>query len=133
MILNRYESIRSYETLFEGQESPGVEVLHLLRIECKYLRYNLEFVSNLLGPEAKRLLADLRKLQGDLGDLHDAVVSKQMIAEEQGAEASGAGVGSYERAQDKVIRRLSEQLEGDLHAFLSYRNRRRLVLAVAWI
>ena len=54
-------------------------------------------------------------------------------AEEQGAEASGAVVGSYERAQDKVIRRLSEQLEGDLHAFLSYRNRRRLVLAVAWI
>ena len=134
MILNRYESIRSYETLFEGEESPGVEVLHLLRIECKYLRYNLEFVSNLLGPEAKRLLADLRKLQQDLGDLHDAVVSKQMLAEEQDAGApTGTSVGNYQRAQDKVIRRLSEQLEGDLHAFLSYRNRRRLVLAVAWI
>jgi len=133
MILNRYESIRSYESLFEGQEGPGVEVLHLLRIECKYLRYNLEFVSNLLGPEARRLLADLRKLQQDLGDLHDAVVSKQMLVEEQGAGADGPGVGSYQRAQDKVIRRLSEQLEGDLRAFLSYRNRRRLVLAVAWI
>jgi triphosphatase len=131
MILNRYESIRSYETLFEGQEGPGVEMLHLLRIECKYLRYNLEFVSNLLGPEATRLLADLRKLQEDLGDLHDAVVSKQMLAEEQGAD--GAGVSSYQRVQDKVIRRLSEQLAGDLSAFLSYRNRRRLVLAVAWI
>ena len=131
MILNRYESIRSYETLFEGQEGPEVEVLHLLRIECKYLRYNLEFVSNLLGPEATRLLADLRKLQQDLGDLHDAVVSKQMLAAEQGADS--AGVGSYQRAQDKVIRRLSEQLAGDLRAFLSYRNRRRLVLAVAWI
>ncbi len=131
MILNRYESIRSYETLFEGQEGPGVEVLHLLRIECKYLRYNLEFVSNLLGPEATRLLADLRKLQQDLGDLHDAVVSKQMLGEVQGADS--AGVGSYQRAQDKVIRRLGEQLVGDLSAFLSYRNRRRLVLAVAWI
>ncbi len=134
MILNRYESIRSYETLFEDEEGPGVEVLHLLRIECKYLRYNLEFVSNLLGPEAQRLLADLRKLQEDLGDLHDAVVSKQMLDEEQGASgSSGSSVGGYQRAQDKVIRRLSEQLEGDLHAFLSYRNRRRLVLAVAWI
>ena len=131
MILNRYESIRSYETLFEGQEGPSVDVLHLLRIECKYLRYNLEFVSNLLGPEATRLLADLRKLQQDLGDLHDAVVSKQMLGEEQGSD--NAGVGSYQRAQDKVIRRLSEQLVGDLSAFLSYRNRRRLVLAVAWI
>lgn len=133
MILNRYESIRSYETLFTGQEGPGVEVLHLLRIECKYLRYNLEFVSNLLGPEARRLLADLRKLQQDLGDLHDAVVSKQMLVEEQGVGVDGTGVSSYQRAQDKVIRRLSEQLEGDLRAFLSYRNRRRLVLAVAWI
>ena len=131
MILNRYESIRSYETLFEAQEGPVVEVLHLLRIECKYLRYNLEFVSNLLGPEATRLLTDLRKLQQDLGDLHDAVVSKQMLGDEQGADSTG--VGSYQRAQDKVIRRLSEQLVGDLSAFLSYRNRRRLVLAVAWI
>ena len=90
MILNRYENIRSYETLFEGQERPPVEVLHLLRIECKYLRYNLEFVGNLLGPEAKRLLADLRKLQQDLGDLNDAVVSKQMLDRRTGAATAQA-------------------------------------------
>jgi CHAD domain-containing protein len=131
MILNRYENIRSYETLFEEQERPPVEVLHLLRIECKYLRYNLEFVGNLLGPEAKRLLTDLRKLQQDLGDLNDAVVSRQMLDEEQGND--GTGVSSYQQAQEKVIRRLSSQLEGDLHSFLSYPNRRRLVLAIAWI
>ena len=131
MILNRYENIRSYETLFEDQERPPVEVLHLLRIECKYLRYNLEFVGNLLGPEAKRLLTDLRKLQQDLGDLNDAVVSRQMLDQEQGSD--GTGVSSYQQAQEKVIRRLSSQLEGDLHSFLSYPNRRRLVLAIAWI
>jgi CHAD domain-containing protein len=131
MILNRYENIRSYETLFGEQERPPVEVLHLLRIECKYLRYNLEFVGNLLGPEAKRVLADLRKLQQDLGDLNDAVVSRQMLDEEKGSD--GTGVSSYQRAQEKVIRRLSSQLEADLRSFLSYRNRRRLVLAIAWI
>jgi CHAD domain-containing protein len=131
MILNRYENIRSYETLFEDLKRPPVEVLHLLRIECKYLRYNLEFVNNLLGPEARRLLADLRKLQGDLGDLHDADVSKQMLDKEQGT--NGMGVSTYQRAQEKLIRRLSDQLEGDLRSFLSYRNRRRLVLAIAWI
>jgi CHAD domain-containing protein len=131
MILNRYENIRSYETLFERQDRPPVEVLHLLRIECKYLRYNLEFVGNLLGPEAQRFLADLRKLQEDLGDLNDAAVSKQLIGDDQGIE--GAGVNRYQRAQEKVIRRLSSQLEGDLRSFLSYRNRRRLVLAIAWI
>jgi CHAD domain-containing protein len=131
MILNRYENIRSYETLFADEERPPVEVLHLLRIECKYLRYNLEFVGNVLGPEAQRFLADLRKLQEDLGDLNDAAVSKQLIGDDQDIE--GAGVDRYQRAQEKVIRRLSSQLEGDLRGFLSYRNRRRLVLAIAWI
>jgi CHAD domain-containing protein len=131
MILNRYENIRSYESLFEGDARPPVEVLHLLRIECKYLRYNLEFVGNLLGPEVRRVLADLRKLQEDLGELNDAAVSKQLL--EQESDADGTGVTRYQRAQDKVIRRLSSQLETDLQSFLSYRNRRRLVLAIAWI
>lgn len=131
MILNRYENIRSYETLFDGAERPPVEVLHLLRIECKYLRYNLEFVGNLLGPEAQRVLADLRKLQEDLGELNDAAVSKQLLEEEAGVE--GTSVTRYQRAQEKVIRKLSSQLEADLRSFLSYRNRRRLVLAIAWI
>jgi CHAD domain-containing protein len=131
MILNRYENIRSYETLFEAAERPPVEVLHLLRIECKYLRYNLEFVGNLLGPESRRVLADLRKLQEDLGELNDAAVSKQLLQEEPGSD--GTSVDRYQRAQDKVIRKLSSQLEADLRSFLSYRNRRRLVLAIAWI
>jgi CHAD domain-containing protein len=134
MILNRFENIRSYETLFEGSERPVVEVLHLLRIECKYLRYNLEFVANLLGPESKRLLVELRKLQEDLGDLNDAAVSKQLLTDSSGDDAlTGKGVSRYQRAQDKVIHKLSSQLEGDLRSFLSYRNRRRLALAIAWI
>jgi CHAD domain-containing protein len=136
MILNRFENIRSYETLFEGGEGPAVEVLHLLRIECKYLRYNLEFVANLLGPESRRLLIELRKLQEDLGDLNDAVVSKQLLSDAPNADSAtvnGTGVNRYQRAQEKVIRKLSSQLEGDLRSFLSYRNRRRLGLAIAWI
>lgn len=46
--------------------------MHQLRIACKYLRYNLEFVRDLLGARAGALISDLRRLQDDLGDLNDA-------------------------------------------------------------
>ncbi len=134
MILTHFEKVRSFETLFEGEAGPPVAVLHLLRIECKYLRYNLEFVESLLGPEATGLLGDLRKLQEDLGDLNDAAVSKQLLTEAQATDASDASdVARYQRSQEKVINKLSSQLEGDLQKFVSYRNRRRLLLAVARI
>lgn len=131
MILNHFENVRSFETLFEGETVPPVEALHLLRIECKYLRYNLEFVESLLGPQAADLLAELRTLQQDLGDLNDAAVSKRMISEAQAP--ADPGVSRYERAQDKVIHKLSARAEKHLRTFVAYRNRRRLALAIARI
>lgn len=131
MILNHFENVRSFETLFEADSAPAIDVLHLLRIECKYLRYNLEFVQNLLGPQAADLLTELRILQGDLGDLNDAAVSKRMMSEIQDAAATDAG--RYERVQDRMIRKLSSKAEKHLHTFVSLRNRRRLALAIAQI
>lgn len=131
MILNRFENVRSFETLFEGPTVPQVEVLHLLRIECKYLRYNLEFVENLLGPQIGELLAELRDLQQDLGDLNDAAVSKRMMSEAQ--DATAPGISRYERAQDRMIFKLSGKAEKHLRRFVAYHNRRRLALAIARI
>lgn len=134
MILNHFENVRSYETLFEGDSTPTIDVLHLLRIECKYLRYNVEFVQNLLGPQATELLVELRTLQGDLGDLNDAAVSKRMINETQDtANITSTGVSRYERAQERVIHKLSSKAEKHLRKFVSLRNRRRLALAIAQI
>jgi CHAD domain-containing protein len=131
MILNRFENVRSFETLFEGETVPPVEVLHLLRIECKYLRYNLEFVESLLGPQVGELLGELRTLQADLGDLNDAAVSKRMMNEAQ--DGADPGVSRYERAQDRIIHKLSSKAEKHLRTFTGYRNRRRLALAIARI
>jgi CHAD domain-containing protein len=131
MILNHFENVRSFETLFEGETVPPVEVLHLLRIGCKYLRYNLEFVENLLGPQSAELLAELRTLQEDLGELNDAAVSKRMMQEAQAS--ADPGVSRYERAQDKLIHKLSSKAEKHLRIFVGNRNRRRLALAIARI
>ena len=132
MILNRFEAVRSFETLFESDGEVRIESLHLLRIECKYLRYNLEFVNGLLGPNAARLIAELRRLQDLLGNLNDAAVSKAMLANAQAGQPV-PGIERYLQAQEKTIRRLSERVEGDLRQFTLLANRKRLALAMAWI
>lgn len=132
MVLDSFERVRCYETWFEGDGEAPVETLHQLRIACKYLRYNLEFTRSLLGPECERLIASLRQLQDDLGDLNDAVVSKRMLAAD-GVGADGTGVASYERAQDKLIRQLRAQAGERFAAFVAPENRRRLLQAVARI
>lgn len=131
MILNRFESVRCFEALFAAEGQLPVERLHQLRIECKYLRYNLEFVANLLGPQATHLIADLRKLQEDLGVINDAAVTIRLVAGVHGVE--GVGVERYLRDQEKLISRLSARVGSDLRNFVSHLNRRRLALAIAWI
>jgi len=56
------------------------EHLHALRIECKKLRYLLEFFTSLF-PRKKmaRLIKQLRKLQDNLGDFNDLSVQQEYL------------------------------------------------------
>lgn len=131
MLLANFERVRAYEIWFDQAEAIPVETLHRLRIECKYLRYNLEFMAGLLGPESVEIVGLLRTLQDDLGDLNDAVVSQQLLA----ADASGDGksIERYERDQAKLIDRLRHQLRSDFANFVAETNRLRLCSAIARI
>ncbi|MHB1357396.1 MAG: CYTH and CHAD domain-containing protein [Anaerolineae bacterium] len=72
----------------------SLEELHVLRIECKRLRYCLEFFSSLLAGDSTIVLARLVDVQTLLGTLHDWYVSladlnsictlEQSAAERQG-------------------------------------------------
>jgi CHAD domain-containing protein len=128
MVINRFERVRSYEIWFEGEENPPVETLHRLRIECKYLRYNLEFIADLLGEESAALTNRLRSLQDCLGDLNDAVVSKGMVAADDQVDG---GVARYQQAQDRIIAEKRKQLRASFVAFVGAENRRALLSAVA--
>jgi len=56
--------------------------LHRLRIECKKLRYSLEFFASLYNPEQiKQLVRQLKMLQKNLGDFNDLSVQQQMLAD----------------------------------------------------
>ncbi len=91
------------------------EKLHVLRIECKKLRYLLEFFASLFPRKKTSLLIDqLKKLQDNLGDFNDLCVQEEYlrnIAEELPAAhqqskktliAIGSLIGTLNRERQKV-------------------------------
>jgi CHAD domain-containing protein/phosphohistidine phosphatase SixA len=69
--------IKSGHLMLSGEHD---ERLHELRIDCKKLRYLLEFTSSLFPPAAVApVLRHLRKLQDVLGDFHDGCVQQETL------------------------------------------------------
>ena len=59
VIMARFARVRAYEPLVETESEAPAEQMHALRIECKYLRYSLEFSRHLLGKEERRWSTNL--------------------------------------------------------------------------
>lgn len=75
------------------------------------------------------LLDNSKFLQDDLGDLQDAVVSKQLLGD--GDSDDGRVIARYEAAQDKAIAKLRRETREDFARFVGAENRRRLLCAIA--
>lgn len=73
-----YETVRAYETVLDDA---SVSTLHRLRIDCKRLRYTLEFFQEVLGPDTAQLIKDVVAVQDHLGDLQDAHVASQLLTD----------------------------------------------------
>ena len=112
-IYKRYRRIlrdgRQAQTLADEQD------LHRLRIECKKLRYLIEFFSSLFPPEKiADLLKQMRKLQDNLGDFNDLSIQSEQLLDisaelDAGDErytkslmAIGGLVGLLERGKGQV-------------------------------
>ena len=90
-IYKRYRKIREIAAGI-GTETPD-EVVHQLRIECKKLRYLMEFFSELIpGEEGAQMLKMLRRLQGRLGDFNDASVQQKSLLDYWEHKNSGPDV-----------------------------------------
>jgi len=145
MVWSRFEAVRAFEPLFEGAQSGGavpVETLHALRIECKYLRYHLEFAAPLLGEEGVALITAIKVLQEELGALNDAVVGGEIISvESEESERDAEPMSSQEPADDTMALWQTQQQETiaamrgaiphGFAAFVGAENRQRLASAVA--
>ena len=74
----RWAAVRAYDDWVIGSSVP-LERLHQLRIAAKRLRYTVEFFREVLGPEARALIEEVKSLQDHLGDLQDAVVASNLL------------------------------------------------------
>lgn len=77
-IWQRYETVRAYEAVLP--KAPP-EMLHALRIECKYLRYTLEFFQEALAPGIAPVIRQVIAVQDHLGEIQDAEVANRLLAD----------------------------------------------------
>jgi len=129
LLVNRFERVRSFEMLFETDQALPASILHLLRIECKYMRYSLEFANHLLGESGEQLINALKGLQDHLGELNDAAVSHRLLASLPATMETEA-VNQYATAQAELLDQLRNSLAGDLQQFLNSESRAKLAQAV---
>jgi CHAD domain-containing protein len=140
LILEQYEQVRAYETVLAQAD---LITLHALRIEFKRLRYALEFFEEVLGPEAKRVIKEVKIMQDHLGDLQDARVVGDIlneIVDRQMKEYSGvpvfmrpdiSGVLQYTAATEAQKQDLIATMPAAWENFLRNDVRRDLALALA--
>jgi CHAD domain-containing protein len=77
-VYQRLGAVLAYDEWVTGPDVP-LERLHQLRITAKGLRYTLEYFEEVLGPETKPLIDEVKGLQDHLGDLQDAVVASNLL------------------------------------------------------
>ena len=136
LIYNRYQVVRGYETVIEGAP---IETLHALRIDCKRLRYSLEFFREALAPEAEDVIKEVVTVQDHLGDLHDADVACSLLVAflegwaraKQRERINVSGVTRYLVAKQNDLRELIESFPEAWQNFNRPEVRRNLALAVS--
>jgi CHAD domain-containing protein len=79
LLYSQFARVRSYDHIVSSEASPTLEQYHQLRIDVKILRYTLEFFREVLGQESKELIQELKNLQDNLGDMHDAAVAIELL------------------------------------------------------
>jgi len=71
-------TVRAYDEWVTAPDVPLAR-LHQLRIASKGLRYTLEFFEEVLGPQARTLIEEIKGLQDHLGNVQDAVVASNLL------------------------------------------------------
>lgn len=140
LIYEHYEQVRAYDPVIGSASLP---TLHMLRIAFKRFRYTLEFFEEVLGPDVKPVIKEVKGMQDLLGDLNDTRVAGELLrdfVDQQYAEYGGrllsarpdiTGVIEYAAAQDAEQQRLLAALPKAWANFNRDDLRRCLALAVA--
>ncbi|MBD3166470.1 CHAD domain-containing protein [bacterium] len=124
-LFDRVQTLRS-----EVEQSEDYELMHQLRIECKQLRYALEFFHDLNPDRFPVVIKMLKKVQDHLGDLNDLVnherITQDVIREWRGMDAKTdescsacSALLAYLKTRQKE---LTDQFPDVFHAFTEKMN-----------
>lgn len=139
ILYRRLAAVRAYDGWVDDV---GVSLrrYHRLRIEIKRLRYTLEFLSNVTGPEAEPSIAILRRAQDRLGEFRESWMIVEVLERELKVDGANGpdstrhpGISAYLAAQRS---RCEDLLEAFPSSWASIRNpefnRRFAALAAAF-
>ncbi len=139
LVMERYEQVRAYEPVL--RDGAPLPVYHMLRIDCKRLRYVLEFFRPVLGPETPNLIKQVTAMQDLLGALQDAHVAEELIRAflDEGRRKRGQALPQsaltaaedYLAEQQASQQKLLAQFPGPWDELIGADFRRSLALAVA--
>lgn len=143
VIVQRFERVRAYESLFESGAEIAADQLHALRIECKYLRYALEFNRHLMVDAGEALIDQIELIQDHLGELNDCAVEYLRLTKSKADQPfDGDSVGEppggaivKRRLQDllETSNRLQGEFPDKFWQFVTQKNRKLLGEAIAAI
>lgn len=101
LIYTRLASVRAFEPILP---MASIEQLHALRIEFKKFRYAVEFFREVLGPEIKDVINELKIIQDHLGDLNDADVACKILRDFlDNWETRQSGLPVFERQNPEPV------------------------------
>lgn len=133
-VWRHYGAVRAYESVLPWA---ATETLHALRIECKRLRYVLEFFQETLDPEVETAIGAMVKLQDHLGELNDSHVTIGLIREFLAGSYNvarptvGVAAGRYLEFHMDRVHRLRREVDAPWRGVASAEFKQILARAVA--
>ena len=128
-IYKKYRNVvKTGSQILENTED---EMLHVLRIHCKKLRYLMEFFSSLFSrKKMDTLISQLKKLQDNLGDFNDLCVQREYLLNlieelpttQQQNKKTLAAIGSLIGAMDKEKQTVKDAFAKTFSEFASSAN-----------
>ncbi len=134
-IYQRYRRVIRDGKAILADEQATDEALHALRIDCKKLRYLLEFFASLFpADEIEALVRQLKRLQDNLGDFNDLCVqgdyllkvSQELPLEGEQARQTLAAIGCLVGALESEKVRVRGEFAETFRAFAARENRERV-------
>jgi len=135
-ILAAYEHVRAYETIITWADVP---TLHALRIEAKRLRYTMEYFSEVLPVNSRKLIAQVTEMQDHLGLMNDADVAATATREWLNLHAphlpstSREAVGLYLDSREAQVEQLRRSFRPVWRRITGVTFRKALGLAITQI